>query len=146
MKPTLYLTNWSSKVIGVRGPGRVFNIMAQPRTWEHGAGNVRCLTPNHQMLVAVKAGHVSVQSYRDDFIRGARAFPPGSLVANDGMAKLDVTDGDTLMCSCSRENAAKGACHRTWSAELLRRSGWRVILDGREMVGVDAEWRPVFAP
>jgi hypothetical protein len=33
-----------------------------------------------------------VQSYRDDFIRGARAFPPGSLVANDGMAKLDVTD------------------------------------------------------
>lgn len=138
---TIFLTNWSSKLPGVRGPGKRFNIMAQPREWEHGDGNVRSLTPDHKMLLAVKAGHVSVRAYRDDFIRGARAYPPGVLKAG----AVTVEDGDTLLCSCSREKAAAGECHRVWSAELLRRSGWRVVLDGQELAGVDGEWRPVFA-
>lgn len=141
-KPTIYLTNFSSRVAGVRGSGRVFNIMAQPRTWEHGSGNVRALTPNHQMLVAVKAGRVSIESYRDDFVRGVRSFPPGSLVAFDGTMRHEVGDGDTLMCSCGRDKALAGQCHRAWAGELLRRSGWRVVLDGHELLGVDANWVP----
>lgn len=44
-----------------------------------------------------------------------------------------VEDGDTLICSCSRDKAAAGKCHRAWAGEYLAREGWRVILDGKEL-------------
>lgn len=41
-----------------------------------------------------------------------------------------IADGDTLCCAC-----AKGAdCHRRWAAPFLVRAGWRVVLDGVEVV------------
>lgn len=44
-----------------------------------------------------------------------------------------VSDGDTLCCACSRDDAAAGRCHRVWAAAALVRAGWRVILDGKEL-------------
>jgi len=144
MKPTIYLTNWSSKRL--RGPGTAYTIMARPRTWEHGAGAVRALVPAHAMLTAAKAGELGVAAYRADFVAHVRpsALAPGRLEAFDGALHVEVVDGDTLCCACSCADAAKGRCHRVWSGELLRRAGWLVVLDGRELVGVDSSWCPVF--
>lgn len=43
----------------------------------------------------------------------------------------EVPDGATLICACSREAAAAGRCHRVIAADLLKRAGWSVVLDGR---------------
>lgn len=42
-----------------------------------------------------------------------------------------VPGGATLICACSREAAAAGRCHRVIAADLLKRAGWSVVLDGR---------------
>ncbi len=42
-----------------------------------------------------------------------------------------VPDGATLICACSREAAGAGRCHRVIAADLLKRAGWSVVLDGR---------------
>lgn len=118
--------------------------MARPRTWERGEGTVQSLAPSHVMLSAVKKGDVSIASYRDDFIKHVpRGLGPGTLVAKVGSSNVTVTDGDTLCCSCSRDAARAGQCHRVWAAELLRRQGWEIVLDGQVFVGVDSEWRPI---
>lgn len=39
----------------------------------------------------------------------------------------------TLICACSREAAAAGRCHRVIAADLLKRAGWSVVLDGRNL-------------
>lgn len=44
-----------------------------------------------------------------------------------------VPDGATLICACSREAAAAGRCHRVIAADLLKRAGWTVVLDGRNL-------------
>jgi len=43
-----------------------------------------------------------------------------------------VPDGATLVCACSRSAAADRRCHRVVAADVLRRAGWRVVLDGKE--------------
>ncbi len=45
----------------------------------------------------------------------------------------EVPDGATLICACSREAAAAGRCHRVIAADLLKRAGWAVVLDGRSL-------------
>lgn len=44
-----------------------------------------------------------------------------------------VGDGDTLTCGCGAEAARAGRCHRVIAADLLKRAGWRVVLDGQEV-------------
>lgn len=53
----------------------------------------------------------------------------GSIWTHDGA----VPDGATLICACSREAAAAGRCHRVIAADLLKRAGWTVVLDGRSL-------------
>jgi len=43
------------------------------------------------------------------------------------------------------DEAAEGRCHRVWAAELLRRAGWRAVLDGQELLGLDDDGRPLLA-
>ena len=45
----------------------------------------------------------------------------------------EVPDGAMLICACSREAAAAGRCHRVIAADLLKRAGWSVVLDGRSL-------------
>ena len=45
-----------------------------------------------------------------------------------------VPDGATLICSCAREVAARGLCHRVPAARMLVAAGWAVVLDGVEVV------------
>lgn len=125
MKPTVYVTNWSSRKL--KGPGRQLTIMAAPRSWERGDGAVLALTPDLRDLRDMQDGRITLPEYRRRFERALEG-------AKLGPGDLDVRDGDTLCCACSRAAAAAGMCHRVWAAEALARAGWRVVLDGVEVV------------
>jgi hypothetical protein len=124
LRPTIHMTNFSSRTLH---RGRVFSIMAKPRRWEHGEGFIRELVPAVHDLEAVQSGRIDLETYRARFLAG---------VPRDALSPPHpvLRDGDTLCCSCSREEALAGRCHRVWSARLLVEAGWRVILDGLELV------------
>ena len=137
-KPTIYLTNWSSRKL--HGPGRAYTIMARPRHWEHGDGVVRDLVPDPDQLTQVRGQFVSFAAYKAQCIEkfSSGRLSPGDLMAfaRDASAwprMWPVADGDTLCCACSRMNAAEDRCHRVWAAVLLSRNGWRVVLDGEAL-------------
>lgn len=126
MIPTLHLTNWSSK--SLHGTGQRYTMMAAPRRWEFGDGAIADLTPTLTDLREVRRGEIAFEVYRDRFLALARGdLSPGNLRTADGR---EVVDGDTLLCACSRADAAAGRCHRVWAADLLVAAGWRVLLDG----------------
>ena len=143
--PTLYLTNWSS----VRNRPRTWTIMARPRSWEHGEGRVAPLTPSGDALALLgyalaerKAGRDSSDAmccyraaYEAQIDAEAHLLRPGALTASlpSGEGVL-LEDGDTLCCACSAEDARQGRCHRAWAAARLAAAGWRVVLDGAEVV------------
>ena len=52
-RPTLHLTNWSSR--SQRGQGRRLCAMAAPRQWEHGDGRVDRCAPTLTALRLVQA-------------------------------------------------------------------------------------------
>lgn len=142
-KPTIYLSNWAShKSPGMHGPGRKWTIMASPRHFERGVGQVPWLEPSIAYLFAYRNGVMDIAGYTRLFLMGIdkTQMPPGILTAYPPEAETDsskrvlVEDGDTLNCACSRTKAAKGECHRAWCAPLLHDAGWQVILDGKEFV------------
>lgn len=137
-RPSIYLTNWSST--GMHGRGRLLTIMAAPRSWEHGVGCVPTLTPELADLRALQHGELTLASYRERLERKISGdivgLKPGNLDAylpHLSGARSSVQDGDTLCCSCSREAASKGECHRVWAAHALVKAGWRVVLDGVDL-------------
>ena len=163
---TIYVTNWASVraddrreaadkprlYSGPRGRGRHYTIMASPRAryGEDGDGCGEALVPWLTDLAEIRARRITVAQYRERYVMmiDTGAIPPGCLSAIVGLSPharlVEVADGSTLCCSCSRLKALAGCCHRAWAAELLRREGWRVVLDGRVLAGVTAEWVPVF--
>lgn len=138
-KPTIYLTNWSARRL--HGPGRKWTIMVRPRAWERGEGSLYPLLPMEEDLLSVKAGTMSIEHYRarceTRFTTFAESLAPGQLRAGGVMfagRQIIVGNGDTACCACSVADAAAGRCHRAWAAPFLVRAGWRVILDGQEVV------------
>ena len=136
-KPTLYLTNWSSRKH--HGPGRKFTIMARPRAWEHGEGRVPVLLPSVADLLDVKAGRITEALYFHRFSAQVEACEASGVLAPGRLGALltsptehadPVADGDTLLCSC----ACGAPCHRRAAVPFLIRAGWRVILDGMEVL------------
>jgi hypothetical protein len=134
-KPKIYVTNWSSRKL--HGPGRKLTIMAAPRAWEHGAGRVPACTPLLGWLQSLRAGTMDLAGYRERIrLRLAEhALAPGPLVGVIEGDYRPVESGDTLLCACSREAAARGECHRVWVAEALAAAGWEVVLDGAWGIG-----------
>lgn len=135
-RPVIHLTNHASRKPPHRGPGRVWTMMARPRAWEHGEGRVPDCTPSAEDLDAVRSGRIVMDEYRARFLsfvlrlQMSGELQPGRLQAIAGDEAVEVGDGDTLCCACSRAAAAKGECHRAWLAPVLARSGWTVVLDG----------------
>ena len=142
-RPTLHLTNASSRRL--HGPGRVWTIMARPRTWERGIGRVAALspivalTPLMQAAIAERKagidGGPALAVYRSAFDARLAIMDlrPGHIHGYlwEGMGSGTLLEsGDTLICACSRAEAAAGRCHRSWCAPALVAAGWRVILDG----------------
>lgn len=159
MKPRIYLTN-AAAVVAVRrgtarpetracvGPGRVWTIMALPRAQygEAGEGRVTALTPTPNDLRAVQHGEIDEAEYRRRFeakVSGG-VLIPGMLDSRlwagadedtypASMRTTPVSDGDTLICSCSRHAAENGHCHRAWAAPWLFLAGWDVRFDARDL-------------
>jgi hypothetical protein len=130
---TIFLTNWSSRSLH---HGTVYTIMRRPRRWELGAGRVEALTPDSRDFDDVRDGEISGAEYRRRFEAGLARhdLSPGRLgwwrTETGALVGGSVRDGDTLCCACGREAAARGECHRVWSAHALARAGWNVVLDG----------------
>ena len=149
--------NASAASLACVGPGRDYSIMRWPRDVpdEHGHGRVLSLTPPQALLAAARSDHRL--SAMADYEAGLqRAWNPERLapgVLSYGLrahSKYDpdakrwdgelwvrlgeVEDGATLFCACSRAAAAARSCHRVLAAELLARAGWRVVLDGVELL------------
>jgi len=132
-RPEIYLTNWSSPKL--HGPGRKLTIMTHPRHWEKGDGLVPSCRPASDMLLKVKRGEMTWSDFRAHILSRVcgQGHSPGDLWAIVMGQAVPVEGGDTLCCSCSKEDAAKGRCHRAYVAEALSKAGWRVILDGQDM-------------
>jgi len=135
------------------GRGRAaWTIMCQPRP-QYGEtldGRVWVLAPDVGAKDAVKAGTLSMDAYREQYLGGEAFGPMGpqspedlaprwaqplafgqlSALPNGGGWPVLVRPGDTLCCSCGREKAREGKCHRVWAADLLRQQGWYPVLDG----------------
>lgn len=144
MMPTIHVTNWSSRTL--HGAGRRLTIMAAPRSWERGDGLAPVLIPPRNWVRHYLAGGRSeLGTYCRAYVARVQEIASRECLRPGGPVGLE--DGDTLCCACSREAAAAGACHRVWAAELLRQVGWRVLLDGRELVGVEVgeygQWVPI---
>lgn len=137
--PTIHVTNHSSRALH---KGRVYTIMALPREWEHGEGTVRLLVPKVIDLRAVQSGALTMDAYRERYLAGlvGADLRPGVLATEGGTV---LADGDTICCSCAKDEAAAGRCHRVWAAEELHAQGWSVVLDGRLVGGGGVGATPV---
>lgn len=164
-RPTLYLTNLSSKKH--HGPGRVVCAMANPAKHHRSDGRCLACAPFADDLTAVRGAlagpddkgqhRAALAAYRGAFEAGCddRAvvgrFAPGALSfvtwGNSGnrASSQHVTDGDTLFCACARPGSPKRRtpCHIELLVPYLVRAGWDVRLDG-DRVTMDAEG-PVWA-
>jgi hypothetical protein len=110
----------------------------RPQYGEAGEGTAHPLVPPLVWVRDAKAGRMLVEVYRSQYLLllSRRAIQPGRLWFAPADATLQpalVTDGDTLVCACSRAAAAEGRCHRCWAAAALVEAGWRVVLDGQEV-------------
>lgn len=72
--------------------------------------------------IAYEAG---VRTWRNRLAPGVLADSAGTLIGDAAV---------TLICTCSREEARAGRCHRVWAAQWLERAGWEVWEDYREKV------------
>ena len=139
------------------GPGPVLSIMRAPRPAyaECGTGRVLALTPPLHLYeparIWVKVGTNTYEAALvESWTPNLRRMVPGMLgwglpahYVDEDALRWDgelwtrrgaVPDGATLICSCAREVAARGLCHRVPAARMLVAAGWAVVLDGVEVV------------
>lgn len=143
-RPTLHVTNAASR--SLHGPGRLFHIMVWPPKWLEDDGTVEVLRPHPNQIQAYKNGIIGIDQYRQEYLKRLAAltpydlspgwlmaFNPAAIAFDEPNGRMWVTDGDTLVCTCSREVARESRCHRVWAARALAEQGWHVILDGQKV-------------
>ena len=121
-------------------PGSVgLHIQARPVGWVAEMGSVPALKPSGgmvQMMQRLVADRKAGKPLDEKLFAGYRLayetmlkgldLSPGKLLDANGVA---VGINATLICTCAREEAAAGRCHRTWLAPFLERAGWEVFVD-----------------
>ncbi len=151
-RPTLYLTNWSSRTM--HGPGRQIAAMAVPPKWADVA--VPELAADAEDLWKIQGAHerftlgkITAEQW-NVCLRWYRARCESKWTAaglkSISTADLGLTDGDTLCCTCARPDSPKREhpCHLELLAPFLVMAGWDVVLHGRRLtsalltVGPDA--------
>ena len=143
-RPTLYLTNWSSR--WMHAPGRRLCAMAAPRRWERGHGTVHAAAPTESALrlVQLTGDFAGYRLIIEDWFRmlfdAGRLRPQQAessvyLRIGDMQTGSAVVDGDNLLCACARPGspARKHPCHLELLAPYLVRAGWDVVLHGRRI-------------
>jgi len=121
-------------------PGTVgLHVQARPVAAVAGLGSVPALVPGPEVGAVVariladrRAGREpDWTAFRVAYTAQLRAvdLSPGVLV---DLAGQPVPADVTLVCTCSREDARAGRCHRVVAAEFLDRAGWEVYCDWQE--------------
>lgn len=116
------------------------HVMGRPGEAVAALGSVPALKPGAAVVDALRAVSAAIKAGRDPFqgwqsariaydqqLREALAagvLAPGKMVDAAGVA---VPGEVTLICTCSREEAAAGRCHRAWLVPWLERAGWEEI-------------------
>ncbi len=138
-RPVLYVASMSrADEPGWSGPGRRLSIMANRRAYPN-LPRVSQARIDVGARYRLHAGDMGFLRFKDRCIelistRAERgAYMPGRLfaVVPPAWIQVLVEPGDTLVCGCA---SLDDRCHRTWLAPYLVASGWRVILDGRDLV------------
>ena len=164
MRPTLYLTNLSSRKH--HGPGRKVCAMANPRHFERGDGSCSALAPARADLAAIRECSIDLGTYRVRFearLKESRLEPHAlrfdfgdEEILDDGSSPgAHLRDGDTVFCACARPGSKarhNRPCHLEIAVPFLVPAGWDVLLDGRRVTwdgerviwadGMDDLYRP----
>lgn len=137
-RPTLYLTNSSSR--NQHGPGDIWAAMAMPPAHirEHTCGQVGCHAAARHVY-AVREGLMSPAAYRQSCVTAAAAqdLRPAYLVGRPwGRPLTLIHPGDTLVCTCARPDTGRRPAEQPWChlevwAPWLAAAGWEVCLYGR---------------
>lgn len=115
------------------------HVQARPVGWVAALGSVPVLKPSGGMVTMMqrlvadrKAGKPLDEKlfagYRlayETMLSGLDLAPGKLLDANGDVVGINAT----LICTCAREEAAAGRCHRTWATAFLERAGWEVFVD-----------------
>jgi hypothetical protein len=115
------------------------HIQARPQAWVAALGSVPVLKPSGGMVTMMqrlvaerKAGKPLDEKlfagYRlayETMLKGLDLSPGKLLDANGDAVGINVT----LICTCSREEAAAGRCHRKWATVFLEAAGWECFVD-----------------
>jgi hypothetical protein len=121
-------------------PGSVgYHIQARPLAWVAELGSVPALKPSGgmvQMMQRLVADRKAGKPLDEQLFAGYRLayetmlsgldLSPGKLLDANG---APVPINATLICTCSREEAAASRCHRVWTAPFLEAAGWEVFVD-----------------
>lgn len=138
-RPLIYITSGAKADLpGHRGPGRDLSIMSQrnrgtlPRVPAARIDDAaRFLLHSRQIeIVKFKERYCALMEGR--VARGSCA--PGTLsrISPPDWTPEPVNAGDTLICSCAARSDDE--CHRFWLAPYLLAAGWRVVLDGKDLL------------
>ena len=127
--------SFDGRVLAFTPPARLLNLMFSAKNaaetdaaWPVYEAGVRALWETQERVQRASPGSLA-------YGRVAAAHE----VHDPGRARWDgewwipvgiVGDGDTLTCGCSAVAARAGRCHRVIAADLLKRAGWSVVLDG----------------
>jgi hypothetical protein len=115
------------------------HIQARPLAWVAELGSVPALKPSGGMVQMMQR---LVTERKQGLPLDEKLFAGYRLAYETMLAGLDLSPGKlldangdavgvnvTLICTCSREEAAAGRCHRTWLMPFLDRAGWEVWKD-----------------
>ena len=121
-------------------PGTVgLHIQARPPKWLAEMGSVPVLKPSGGMVEMMKR---LVEDRKAGKPMDEQLFAGYRLAYETALSGLDLSPGKlldargvsvpadvTLICTCSREEAAAERCHRTWLCRFLDRAGWEIWKD-----------------
>ena len=115
------------------------HIQARPQAWVAALGSVPVLKPSGgmvQMMQRLVADRKAGKPMDEQLFAGYRLayetmlsgldLSPGKLLDANG---APVPINATLVCTCSREEAAAGRCHRKWATVFLEAAGWECFVD-----------------
>ncbi|MFA6459541.1 MAG: hypothetical protein WCV79_04100, partial [Candidatus Paceibacterota bacterium] len=142
LKPKIFITSW--RTTWLHGDGKIYSIESnEPSSSESSCGDglVAALCPSDDLWQEFKDGFITSNSFKwlfIDQVRGNGDISPGGLFAIDPFVtsnkEVALSYGDTLCCSCEQQDTLNKKCYRGIVALLLDGAGWRVILDGKEII------------
>lgn len=133
-RPVIYV---APLVASMYGPGRALSIMSATR--HPSMSRVPAARASDGAVHRLRTGALGFERFKGRYCRimeqrvASGLCAPGALmcISAPDWAPASVEPGDTLVCGCGSDD---GRCHRSWLAPYLVAAGWRVVLDGRDLL------------